>query len=121
MMKVVGEEGTSLDDYIIFLKGDFLDAVYFQQNSFDEVDGAVSPDRQKKVFSIVLNILASKFTFKEKGEARSWFNKLRQIFLDFNGADEKSDKFAALQKEIEKTVAAQSQGIDQSVAKLLGR
>ena len=38
MMKVVGEEGTSLDDYVLYLKGEFLDSVYLQQNSFDPVD-----------------------------------------------------------------------------------
>jgi V/A-type H+-transporting ATPase subunit A len=58
MMKVVGEEGTSLDDYIIYLKGDFLDAVYFQQNSFDPVDSSVSPERQAHVFAILLGIMA---------------------------------------------------------------
>jgi V/A-type H+/Na+-transporting ATPase subunit A len=35
MMKVVGEEGTSMDDFLVYLKGEFLDAVYLQQNSFD--------------------------------------------------------------------------------------
>jgi len=46
MMKVVGEEGTSLEDYVVYLKSEFLDAVYLQQNSFDPVDAAVSPSRQ---------------------------------------------------------------------------
>ena len=31
MMKVVGEEGTSAEDYIIYQKGELLDAVYLQQ------------------------------------------------------------------------------------------
>ncbi|MGN0715184.1 MAG: V-type ATP synthase subunit A, partial [Anaerovoracaceae bacterium] len=35
MMKVVGEEGTSIEDYITYQKGELLDAVYLQQNSFD--------------------------------------------------------------------------------------
>ena len=35
MMKVVGEEGTSIDDYVTYLKGEMLDAVYLQHNSFD--------------------------------------------------------------------------------------
>jgi V/A-type H+-transporting ATPase subunit A len=119
MMKVVGEEGTSLDDYIIYLKGDFLDSVYFQQNSFDEVDSAVSPDRQKHTFTIVLNILASKFSFKDKNEARSWFNKLRQKFLDYNGSKEASERFIGLQKEIKTAVAEQAQGLDKVAAKIL--
>ncbi|MDR0706899.1 MAG: V-type ATP synthase subunit A, partial [Treponema sp.] len=119
MMKVVGEEGTSLDDYVIYLKGDFLDAVYFQQNSFDEVDAAVSPDRQKHTYNLVLKILASQFTFEDKSEARSWFNKLRQKFLDFNGSKEQSEKFVSLQKEIESTVAEKSRGIDKNAEKIL--
>jgi V/A-type H+-transporting ATPase subunit A len=112
MMKVVGEEGTSLDDYIVYLKGDFLDSVYFQQNSFDEIDAAVSPERQKRVFDIVLHILASKFAFEDKNSARSWFNKLRQKFLDYNGSALDGDRFKALQKEIADTVAERSSGVD---------
>jgi V/A-type H+-transporting ATPase subunit A len=119
MMKVVGEEGTSLDDYVIYLKGDFLDAVYFQQNSFDEVDAAVSPDRQKHTYNLVLKILASQFVFEDKSEARSWFNKLRQKFLDFNGSKENGEKFVSLQKEIEATVAEKSRGIDKAAEKIL--
>ena len=41
MMTVVGEEGTSIDDFVIYLKAEFFDAVYLQQNAFDEVDAAV--------------------------------------------------------------------------------
>ncbi|MDR2447095.1 MAG: V-type ATP synthase subunit A [Treponema sp.] len=119
MMKVVGEEGTSLDDYVIYLKGDFLDAVYFQQNSFDEVDAAVSPDRQKHTYNLVLKILASQFAFEDKSEARSWFNKLRQKFLDFNGSKENGEKFGSLQKEIEAAVAEKSHGIDKNAEKIL--
>jgi len=119
MMKVVGEEGTSIEDYIIFLKGDLIDAVYFQQNSFDEVDAAVKPDRQKYVFAKLLFILGSKFTFTDKNEARSWFNKLRQKFLDYNGSPWKSDRFDKLEAEIESSVKSQSQGLDKSAEKII--
>jgi V/A-type H+-transporting ATPase subunit A len=120
MMKVVGEEGTSIEDYVIYLKGDLIDAVYFQQNSFDAVDAAVSPERQKYVFAILLMILASKFSFGDKGEARGWFNKLRQKFLDFNGSEWQGERFAGLEKEIRDTVSAQAQGQDPAAAKYFG-
>ncbi|MDR2370301.1 MAG: V-type ATP synthase subunit A [Treponema sp.] len=110
MMKVVGEEGTSLDDYVIYLKGDLLDSVYFQQNSFDAVDAAVSPDRQKHIFAILLDILAAKFVFSDKNEARSWFNRLRQKFLDYNGSEWKSERFAALEKEVKDAAAERAGG-----------
>ncbi|MDR1210976.1 MAG: V-type ATP synthase subunit A [Spirochaetaceae bacterium] len=119
MMKVVGEEGTSIDDYVVYLKGDFLDAVYFQQNSFDAVDAAVSPDRQDHTFRIILEILGSRFSFGDKNEARSWFNRLRQRFLDYNGSEWKSERFASMEKEIRSALAEKSQGLEAAVEKLL--
>ena len=119
MMKVVGEEGTSLEDYIIFLKGDFLDAVYFQQNSFDAVDAAVSPERQIYIFRILIKILGTKLSFSDKNEARSWFNKLRQKFLDYNGSEWKCERFDSIEKEIDSTIAERSGGLDKAAGKLL--
>ncbi|MDR2134583.1 MAG: V-type ATP synthase subunit A [Treponema sp.] len=120
MMKVVGEEGTSIDDYVVYLKGELLDSVYFQQNSFDAVDAAVSPERQNHVFSILLNLMASKFSFPDKNEARTWFNRLRQKFLDYNGSEWRSERFADLEKEVKDTVAEKARGIDPAAAKFLG-
>ena len=120
MMKVVGEEGTSLEDYVIYLKGDLVDYVYFQQNSFDPVDAAVKPERQMYTFNILLKILGSKFSFDDgKNEARSWFNKLRQKFLDFNGSEWKNERFNTLEKEIEHTINDKSGGLDKAAEKLL--
>jgi V/A-type H+-transporting ATPase subunit A len=119
MMKVVGEEGTSLDDYIIYLKGDFLDAVYFQQNSFDPVDSSVSPERQDHVFAILLRIMASQFSFPGKNEARGWFNRLRQRFLDYNGSEWQSERFKTLEKEIRDEVDAKAEGLDPAGQKII--
>ena len=93
MMKVVGEEGTSLEDYIIYQKGDFVDYVYLQQNSFDPVDATVSVSRQKEVFSVLESILKADFELGDKKEARTFFNQLRQLFLDWNGKAEGSEDY----------------------------
>ncbi len=93
MMKVVGEEGTSLDDYIIYQKGEFLDAVYLQQNSFDPVDAAVVPERQKEAFGMLHSILTASFSLEDKKDARLFFNELRQRFLDWNGTAENDPRF----------------------------
>ena len=105
MMKVVGEEGTSLEDYIVYLKGEFLDSVYLQQNSFDPVDQAVSPAKQKQMFTIVLEILASALELRDKEEARSWFYELRQAFLDMNGAEDASALHASSLEKIRQALA----------------
>ncbi len=100
MMKVVGEEGTTLDDYIVYLKGDFVDSCYYQQNSFDPVDATVSVERQKHVFALLLEILRADFALSDKKEARSFFNALRQRFLDWNGTSEKKEEYQTIEKDI---------------------
>ncbi|MDR1096025.1 MAG: V-type ATP synthase subunit A, partial [Spirochaetaceae bacterium] len=119
MMKVVGEEGTSLEDFVIYLKGDFLDAVYLQQNSFDEIDAAASPERQKHTFGHILRILGSNFTFKDKEEARVWFNGLRQKFIDFNYSPWQGDRFETIESELLGLIKDKSSGIDPAVEALL--
>ena len=108
MMLVVGEEGTSVEDYIIYLKSEFLDNVYLQQNSFDSVDGATSPECQNLVFQKVLNVLQEEFKLKEKDEARGFFNKLRQLFIDWNYIDMKDDEFNKQEAIITKLIEENS-------------
>ena len=101
MMKVVGEEGTTTDDFILYLKSEFLDSVYFQQNSFDEVDAAVSVERQTYTFKRVLTVLGAKFALNDKDEARSYFNKMRQLFQDWNYSEWKGEKFNSIEAQID--------------------
>jgi len=119
MMKVVGEEGTSLEDYTIYLKGDFLDAVYMQQNSFDDVDQAASPERQNYIFNHILRILGSGFDFKNKEDARTWFNGLRQKFIDYNYSSWKSDKFNGIEDELLGMISHKSGKLDTAAEQLI--
>ena len=104
MMKVVGEEGTSLADYIIFQKSEFLDSVYLQQDSFDPIDGSVGLERQKYIFNILYQVLEEEFTISSKTEARSFFNQLRQKFLDWNGTVWDSEEFTQNEESLVKKI-----------------
>ncbi len=119
MMKVVGEEGTSLDDYIIYQKAEFLDRVYLQQDSFDPVDASVNVERQTYIFGIIFDILGSKYDLASQKEARDFFNKLRQNFLDFNGAEWKGDGFTTLEKEIKDMLSEKKMSFDPAAEALL--
>jgi V/A-type H+-transporting ATPase subunit A len=102
MMKVIGEEGTSLADYVDYLKGEFFDFVYLQQNAFDPVDEATDEERQKYVFGFIYeNILESEFAFKDKEDALHFFQRLRQLFRGWNSSARDSDEFRRTQEEIE--------------------
>jgi len=93
MMKVVGEEGITLADYILYLKGEFFDNVYLQQNAFDVVDMATSEERQKKIFSMIKEIIDATLDLNNKDDARSFFNRIRQLFLDYNSSEWNSNDF----------------------------
>ncbi len=100
MMKVIGEEGTTLDDFVDYLKGDFFDSVYLQQNAFDEIDEATAEDRQKYIFDIIVNIIDKKFEFPSKEDARKFFLDLRQKFINWNTKEFESDEFKKLEKDV---------------------
>jgi V/A-type H+-transporting ATPase subunit A len=84
MMKVVGEEGTSMEDFLYYLKAEYLDAVYLQQNAYDEVDASCSAERQLNVFANIYRWLNLPVTFAEKDDARRFFLKLAQKTKDWN-------------------------------------
>ena len=100
MMKVVGEEGTSAEDYIIYQKGELLDSVYLQQNSFDPIDAACPPERQREEFDKLYDALMKSYDLEDKKEIRGFFNQLRQEFLDWHGTEFKSPEFYEQEKKI---------------------
>jgi len=105
MMKVVGEEGTPIDDFVIYLKSEYLDATYLQQDAYDPVDGATPTERQTHVFGVMSNILRAKMTFGDKESARRFFHKLTQTTKDWNRVDMKSGEFGKLQAKLEEMVS----------------
>ncbi|MBO7152262.1 MAG: V-type ATP synthase subunit A [Lentisphaeria bacterium] len=111
MMKVIGEEGTAIEDFIVYLKSEFLDYVFLQQNTFDEIDGATSADRQKYMFGKVVGVLETDFEFNgDKDAARTYFLELRQLFVDANYLAIDSNEFKSQEKAIDKKIAERAIG-----------
>ena len=101
MMKVVGEEGTSLSDYQVYLKAEMLDAVYLQQNSFDLIEANCTRERQCYVTDKLIRVLGSEYALDNKDDARSFFNRLRQKFINWNYTEFESDAFKKAEAEID--------------------
>ena len=108
MMKVVGEEGTSVADYIVYQKGELLDSVYLQQNSFDPVDSAVLPDRQREEFNLLYEVLMADFALDSKKDVRAFFNQMRQKFLDWNSVATTDPRYSQYENEIRDLYASKS-------------
>ena len=105
MMKVIGEEGTTLSDYITYLKSEMLDAVYLQQNSFDSIEANCGTLRQRYVTDKLVYILGSNYAAESKDDARSFFNRMRQKFIDWNYTEFESESFKKEESEIDKLYA----------------
>ena len=108
MMKVVGEEGTHIDDFLLYLKSEFLDYVYLQQNTFDKVDGASDVERQRYVFAKVVAVLRSGFDQTDKDAMRRYFLELRQKFIDWNYLAFGADDFKKQEAEIDAKIKEHS-------------
>ena len=100
MMKVIGEEGTSAEDYILYQKGELLDSVYLQQNSFDPIDAACEPERQAHEFNVLYDVLTRDYALSDKKEIRAFFNQVRQEFLDWHGTVYGTPEFAAQETKL---------------------
>jgi V/A-type H+/Na+-transporting ATPase subunit A len=105
MMKVVGEEGTSIDDFVLHLKAEYIDATYLQQDAYDAVDAATSAERQRHVFSRLYSILTAGMHFGDKSTARRFFHQLTQTTRDWNRVHMDTDQFRELETRIDALVS----------------
>jgi V/A-type H+-transporting ATPase subunit A len=105
MMKVVGEEGTSDDDFTTYLKAEFLDMVYLQQNAFSDSDASTPVERQQIMFDVVEKVLKLDRKFQEKDDARKFFSNLQQTFIDWNDKPMNSEQFSQMKSILEGMIA----------------
>jgi len=101
MMTVVGEEGTSIEDFVIMLKAEFFDNCYLQQNAFDEVDVATPAERQIFVFDKMLEVLKLESEFDDKDQARRAFVNVSDLFRNWNYVATDSDQYKKILADID--------------------
>jgi len=105
MMKVVEEEGTSMADFVTYLKAEYIDAVYLQQDAFDPVDGATPAERQQEVFGFISGVLIEDMDFEGKDEARGFFQRLTQATRDWNRVEMDGEEFAEIRARLDGMLA----------------
>lgn len=104
-MEVVGEEGTSIEDFITYMKSELIDAAYLQQDSFDKVDVYCPLERQLDSFMLINDILDREFKeITVHDNARSYFLRLSSEFRQWNTMKFDSDEYKQHKAKIEKFV-----------------
>lgn len=83
-MEVVGEEGTSAEDMIIYLKAEMYDFSYLQQNAFDKEDAYCPLTRQIQLFQLINTAFDKHYTFHTHDDARNYFLALQNQIKNMN-------------------------------------
>lgn len=104
-MEVIGEEGTAIEDFIIYLKGELYDFTYLQQNAFDKEDAYCPLKRQIESFLLINQIFDKEFSFKMHDEARKYFITLQNTLKNMNYLSLDSPEYKQLKAKIEEMIA----------------
>ena len=100
MMQVTGEEGITMEDYILYQKSLMIDMTYLQQDAYDPVDVSVPISRQKVLFNLLVDIINKEFEFEGKEAARNFFIELTSLLKNLNYSSFDSDKYTSYYKQI---------------------
>jgi V/A-type H+-transporting ATPase subunit A len=104
MMKVVGEEGVTREEFILYLKSEYIDTTYLQQDAYHAVDASTGADRQKHVFAVLARFLGATLQFPDQESARGFFHKITQSTREWNRQELGSPEFRRLQAALEKMI-----------------
>jgi V/A-type H+-transporting ATPase subunit A len=110
-MEVVGEEGISIDDFMIYLKSELYDNSYLQQNAFDKEDAYCSLDRQIELFGLIQKIFTTKFTFDTHDDARNYFLNLQNEIKNMNFLPFSSENYKQTKALIEERIGSHAKGL----------
>ncbi|NGX34636.1 MAG: V-type ATP synthase alpha chain [Candidatus Anoxychlamydiales bacterium] len=95
-MEVVGEEGISIEDMILFLKSQIYDMCFLQQNSFDAVDAYCPITRTAHMFDLLQTIFDKEFKFDSLDDARSFFLDIQNDLKNLNYLTYESSEYKQL-------------------------
>lgn len=103
-MEVVGEEGTAIEDMVVYLKAELYDFSYLQQNAFDAEDAYCPLDRQIELFKVMNRIFDARWAFGTHDEAREFFLTLQNSVKNMNFLPFNSERYKKAYQAIEQTI-----------------
>ena len=107
-MEVVGEEGTAIDDMVVYLKAELYDFSYLQQNAFDKEDAYCPLSRQIVQFKLINKIFDTKFHFDTHNEAREFFLNLQNAVKNLNYMSFDSKEYTRARAKIDELISNQN-------------
>ncbi len=105
MIQVAGEQGITLDDYVVYQEAQLIDMVYLQQDAYDEVDVAVPIKRQKETFIKLFEAVRVDYKFIDQADASIFFTRLTGLFKNLNYAGYETPEYIDLMARIDQFIA----------------
>jgi V/A-type H+-transporting ATPase subunit A len=103
-INILGDDGVPMIYHVTLWKSELIDFVILQQDAFDDIDSVTPIERQKYMVNLVMNICRTEFEFSAFEEVMDYFKKMINICKQMNYAEFRSEKFVALEKELEELV-----------------
>lgn len=107
-MEVVGEEGVSIKEMMIYLKSELYEFAYLQQNAFDKEDCYCPLERQAVLFALIQTIFEKEFSFSSHDEARRYFLELQNDIKNMNFLSFNSELYTSAFDKIRKKIELES-------------
>lgn len=107
-MEVVGEEGTAIEDLVIYLKSELFDFCYLQQNAFDTEDCYFPIKRQIALIKLVELIFNTDFKLESHDQARQFFLQVQNKVKNLNYLPFDSESFKSQYAQTEKFIRENS-------------
>jgi V/A-type H+-transporting ATPase subunit A len=104
MMRVTGEEGVTLDDYVTYQKAVLVDMVFLQQHAFDPVDVSMPLDRQQESFALVQRFTERDYSFDDKEQAREFFTRVTNALKNLNYSEHGGGPYREFLAQVEELV-----------------
>lgn len=92
-INILGDDGVPVEYHDKFWKGELIDFVILQQDSFDKTDANCPMSRQTYMFNLVMDIATSDRKFEDFEECSKFYKELINALRQMNYSEFQSDDF----------------------------
>ena len=104
-INILGDDGVPMSYHEAFWKSELIDFAFLQQDAFDPVDAVTPLERQKYMFSLLLDICAKDFEFDDYEKCRAYFKEMINILRQMNYSEFRGEAFTAYEKKLNELIA----------------
>jgi V/A-type H+-transporting ATPase subunit A len=103
-INILGDDGVPLDYHDRYWKSELMDFVFLQQDAFDSTDANCPVERQKYMFTLLLDICEKQFEHESFEACAAFFKGLINTFRQMNYSEWGGTRFDEYCAQIDKTI-----------------